>query len=846
MRESEERGVGGEGARAQQKGYVHRLDRVATSFFFSNFPEDVQVVDLWPRFARFGRVGDVYIPPRVDKQGKRFGFVKFREVGDAVQLLRSLSNIWIGSFKLRINLSKFQRINDQEQKGDGQKDVFRPHGGGGAYGVGAKSFKQVIGGAGAGDVGEGTSFGGATIGGGIPVSDNKVSEVVWEVEVEEERLALLEGAYVGYLVEDKDVQIIQNNFTMGGFQNLNVSAMGFRMVLLWSKKKEEVKEVVETVGWWCTLFERLIPWSPSLVTNHRTTWIRCFGVPTHAWGNDIFRAVAFKFGRFIEVDEYTKQFKRCDVARIKVVTNALSVVDTSMKVSVLGKIYVIRVIEETEEWFERGGGDRKKGAFWQGDASSRASDEGVSVLAAAEGFSETGSDADVSESCQVLLEIEAHGGCCSVTDDSKGKLGYTEDEMAGIAPNVLGNPVSGEEDKVNFECDKREGNMSEEVEKGLGDVEKVLEDGPIAIVSGDHYGLRKSKGYEEGELTPLAAVVVAVMSTNVGSGCTTPQHVGKRGVENAGEVVGPRILRTKKGDICVGGPVLTNANCTNPPSGWEGVSKGVGSSFGSKAQLVGPKRKILSMNSNRKVLPGKNKHVSNLPYHKLCKLPRAVQELSMSKRRRAPKKKHGEKNVEGGEVGSDSIQNSNGFSISVSAEGQTAREANCEVVSPCPIIEMDGSNLHCDPQQDGLDGREVVDHVVSPIMEVEGAVKLMCIEKEPEVRKRLLMDQIKEIDLKSESRGLSDVDVETRKRLFGELWTLLKGIDASTFQRSRSRWLKEGDANTSYFHARVKARGRKNCISVLHSDSGMVEGPGNVRQATIAGCGSGMGFKGIR
>ncbi|MCI32313.1 hypothetical protein A2U01_0053526, partial [Trifolium medium] len=119
------------------------------------------------------------------------------------------------------------------------------------------------------------------------------------------------------------------------------------------------------------------------------------------------------------------------MARIKVVTSENRVVDASMKVKVLGKIYVIRVIEETEDWVVSGGGDRKRGTFWQGDSSSRASDEGASILAAAEGFSETASDADVSESCQMLLEIEAHGGNRSVTDDSKREIGYTVDEMAG-------------------------------------------------------------------------------------------------------------------------------------------------------------------------------------------------------------------------------------------------------------------------------------------------------------------------------------------------------------------------------------------------------------------------------
>ncbi|MCI10368.1 hypothetical protein A2U01_0031461 [Trifolium medium] len=148
MRESEEREAVGEGARAHQKGYIHRLDRVATSFFFTNFPEDV------------------------DKQGRRFGFVKFRDVGDVIELLRSLSNIWIRSFKLRINLSKFSRRNDPEQKEESQKWVFRSVGGGGVRGLGAKSFKEVVVVDDAVGVGEGTSSG------AISVDGNKDSEVV--------------------------------------------------------------------------------------------------------------------------------------------------------------------------------------------------------------------------------------------------------------------------------------------------------------------------------------------------------------------------------------------------------------------------------------------------------------------------------------------------------------------------------------------------------------------------------------------------------------------------------------------------------------------------------------------
>jgi RNA recognition motif-containing protein len=117
MREKVERGGVGKGdGGSRPKGYIHRLDQEATTFFFSNFPDDIKELDLWNRFGRFGRVGEVYIPNRVDKQGQRFGFVKYREVKDATTLLRSISNIWFGSFKLRVNRSKFRKNSQPQPK----------------------------------------------------------------------------------------------------------------------------------------------------------------------------------------------------------------------------------------------------------------------------------------------------------------------------------------------------------------------------------------------------------------------------------------------------------------------------------------------------------------------------------------------------------------------------------------------------------------------------------------------------------------------------------------------------------------------------------------------------------
>jgi hypothetical protein len=57
--------------------------------------------------------------------------------------------------------------------------------------------------------------------------------------------------------------------------------------------------------------------------------------------------------------------------------------------------------------------------------------------------------------------------------------------------------------------------------------------------------------------------------------------------------------------------------------------------------------------------------------------------------------------------------------------------------------------------------------------------------------------------------------VEERKEHFVELWRLLKSKEVLAVQRSRNRWLKEGDTNSKYFHRCIKARQRRNAITCL-------------------------------
>lgn len=78
----------------------------AVSFFFTNFPDDWDEQALWEMFLRWGKTVDVFIPKKRDKGGRRFGFVRFINVQNSKVLERELDQIWIGTYKLRVNLSK--------------------------------------------------------------------------------------------------------------------------------------------------------------------------------------------------------------------------------------------------------------------------------------------------------------------------------------------------------------------------------------------------------------------------------------------------------------------------------------------------------------------------------------------------------------------------------------------------------------------------------------------------------------------------------------------------------------------------------------------------------------------
>lgn len=56
---------------------------------------------------------DVYVARKRNKLGKIFGFVRFTDVKNEKWLEEQFNEIWFGSYKAWVNISRFQRKNSR-------------------------------------------------------------------------------------------------------------------------------------------------------------------------------------------------------------------------------------------------------------------------------------------------------------------------------------------------------------------------------------------------------------------------------------------------------------------------------------------------------------------------------------------------------------------------------------------------------------------------------------------------------------------------------------------------------------------------------------------------------------
>jgi len=87
-----------------------------TTFFFSNFPRGYGEMDMVKVFQRQARVKEVFISRRLNRWGRRFGFLRFFEVRNVGRLEKELDSLHVGNMKLHVNIPKYRRHQKEPVK----------------------------------------------------------------------------------------------------------------------------------------------------------------------------------------------------------------------------------------------------------------------------------------------------------------------------------------------------------------------------------------------------------------------------------------------------------------------------------------------------------------------------------------------------------------------------------------------------------------------------------------------------------------------------------------------------------------------------------------------------------
>lgn len=80
--------------------------------------------------------------------------------------------------------------------------------------------------------------------------------------------------------------------------------------------------------------------------NEKVVWVRCHGIPIHAWNTDFFESLAHKFGVFLGVDENTRRKTSLDVARIPIHMKSYGVFNMVIYAMINGSMFHIKILEE--------------------------------------------------------------------------------------------------------------------------------------------------------------------------------------------------------------------------------------------------------------------------------------------------------------------------------------------------------------------------------------------------------------------------------------------------------------------------------------------------------------------
>ncbi|KAK8703743.1 hypothetical protein V6N13_047389 [Hibiscus sabdariffa] len=256
------------------------------TLFVSNIPLKLHWSGLRQAFGRHGDLVDSYIAGKLDKQGRRFGFVRFSNEKDALRAVERLNGFKLYGFRLIVQMAKYKARTTYWRKKRNDKNTILKN-------LTDRKVKSI------------------TEHNGEENSSQEVKNVektgvekarrhhhrMIQGHVDNETLWELSRSLIGTMATDCSTEIINDRLHAWGLGDTIVKSMGGKKFLL-RKKDEELLELLEKHKWSLLeeVFANIEYWSESSQIVERTVWVEVRGITLHCWNYETFKRIAGVWG----------------------------------------------------------------------------------------------------------------------------------------------------------------------------------------------------------------------------------------------------------------------------------------------------------------------------------------------------------------------------------------------------------------------------------------------------------------------------------------------------------------------------------------------------------------------
>ncbi|KAI3680913.1 hypothetical protein L6452_35692 [Arctium lappa] len=225
-------------------------------------------------------------------EGSRFGFARFLGIDDAKKMERDHGNIWVGSYHVRINISKYSRVeknrvnktdvvHEKNGKENVSNQIMKENTSNQTRVLGCRSFAEVVNG-GSGQVEN------SPINIISTASSKKRMEKALIAEVD--NFSLLQN--IGSFSDAEGCTEVKIKYLGGLFVMLDFPVTsGSRVKAMLEKRTSP----------WKNWFRRVFPWKPKFKVVERIAFLTIHGIPPHARNPLVFMEIDKQWGKVIEV-----------------------------------------------------------------------------------------------------------------------------------------------------------------------------------------------------------------------------------------------------------------------------------------------------------------------------------------------------------------------------------------------------------------------------------------------------------------------------------------------------------------------------------------------------------------